>query len=261
MKMTNIPIRNFDITKIRADSIICIIGQKTAGKTTLACDILYHKQMIPFGVIISPHIHKVTTPPICILDEYRQEIVDAVLKRQKVAVTKWQKEIRTFGTSTYNPYSFLFIDDCMFDASWTKDTGIRYLFMNNRHIRTLVLITMQYPLAIGPVLRTNIDYVFIFRENNMQNRKRLYEHYGGMFPTFEAFAAVIDALGKYECLVIDNTSPSNKLEDQVFWYKAKPMALRNLVLGWGNNDEQTYIRHCKEKSWTIRDELFDAVCV
>lgn len=117
MKMTNIPIRNFDITKIRADSIICIIGRKTAGKTTLACDILYHKQMIPFGVIISPHIYKVTTPPICILDEYRPGIIDVVLKRQKVAMEKWHKNIRTNGTSPYDPRSFLFIDDYIFDAS------------------------------------------------------------------------------------------------------------------------------------------------
>lgn len=258
--MTALHLHNFDITKIRDSSTIAIIGQKASGKTTLACNILYHKQTIPIGVVVSPQSNKVS-PPICMLNEYRPGIIDVVLKRQKVAIKKWHKNIRTNGTSPYDPRSFLFIDDCMFDASWTKDTGIRYLFMNNRHIRTLVLITMQYPLAIGPVLRTNIDYVFIFRENNMQNRKRLYEQYGGMFPTFEAFAAVIDALGDYEYLVINNNAASNKLEDQVFFYKAKPLTLRDLVWEWGINDEQTYINRCKEKSLTIRDELFDAVCV
>jgi hypothetical protein len=28
----------------------------------------------------------------------------------------------------------------------------------------------------------------------------------------------------FECLVIDNNAKSNKLEDQVFWYKATPHA-------------------------------------
>ena len=42
-----------------------------------------------------------------------------------------------------------------------------------------------------------------------------------MFPTFEAFCQVMDQCTEnYECLVINNNSKSNKLADQVFWYKA-----------------------------------------
>ena len=42
-----------------------------------------------------------------------------------------------------------------------------------------------------------------------------------MFPTFEIFCQVMDQCTEnYECLVIDNTTKSNKLEDTVFWYKA-----------------------------------------
>jgi hypothetical protein len=80
---------------------------------------------------------------------------------------------------------------------------------------------MQYPLGIPPMLRTNIDYVFILRENYIANRKRIYENYAGMFPTFESFCQVMDQCTEnYECLVINNNSKSNKLFDQVFWYKA-----------------------------------------
>lgn len=80
---------------------------------------------------------------------------------------------------------------------------------------------MQYPLGVPPTLRTNIDYVFILRENYIANRKRIYENYAGMFPTFESFCQVMDQCTEnYECLVINNNSKSNKLSDQVFWYKA-----------------------------------------
>ncbi len=42
-----------------------------------------------------------------------------------------------------------------------------------------------------------------------------------MFPTFEIFAQVMDQCTEnFECLVIDNTTKSNKIEDMVFWYKA-----------------------------------------
>ena len=77
-------------------------------------------------------------------------------------------------------------------------------------------------MGIPPNLRTNIDYVFILRENIVQNRKRIYECYAGMFPTFEIFCQVMDQTTEnFSCLVIHNNSKSNKLEDQVFWYKAE----------------------------------------
>jgi hypothetical protein len=42
-----------------------------------------------------------------------------------------------------------------------------------------------------------------------------------MFPTFEMFCDFMDQCTEnYECLVICNNVSSNKLEDQVFWYKA-----------------------------------------
>ena len=120
-----------------------------------------------------------------------------------------------------DPRAFLILDDCLYDQSWIKDKNIRSLFMNGRHFKILFLITMQYALGIPPNLRTNIDYVFILRENYVSNRKRLYEHYAGMFPNFEMFCQVMDQCTEnYECLVIHNNAKSNKLTDQVFWYKA-----------------------------------------
>ena len=56
----------------------------------------------------------------------------------------------------------------------------------------------------------------------MANRKRIWENYAGMFPTFESFAQVMDQCTEnYECLVINNNAKSNKLQDQIFWYKAQ----------------------------------------
>jgi hypothetical protein len=55
----------------------------------------------------------------------------------------------------------------------------------------------------------------------VSNRKMIYETFAGVFPTFECFCSVLDqTTDNYECMVIDNTSKSNKLEDQVYWFKA-----------------------------------------
>jgi hypothetical protein len=102
--------------------------------------------------------------------------------------------------------------------------------MNGRHWKIMLVITMQYPLGVPPNLRTNIDYVFILREPYLNNRKRIYENYAGMFPTFESFCQVMDQCTEnYECLVINNNSKSNKLDQQIFWYKGS--AHNNFKLG------------------------------
>ena len=77
-------------------------------------------------------------------------------------------------------------------------------------------------MDLTPDLRANVDYVFILRENVIQNREKLYKAFFGIFPTFDMFNQVMTACTEnYECLVLDNTSKSNKIEDCVFWYKAK----------------------------------------
>jgi len=121
-----------------------------------------------------------------------------------------------------DPRTFCILDDCLFDATWTKDKLMRLMFMNGRHWKIMLVITMQYPLGIPPNLRTNIDYVFILREPYIANRKRICENYAGMFPTFESFCQIMDQCTEnYECLVIKNCAKSNKLQEQIFWYKAQ----------------------------------------
>ena len=129
--------------------------------------------------------------------------------------------LKTYNYFFASSISFLILDDCLYDSSWAKDKNIKTCFMNGRHWHILFIITMQFPLGIPPNLRTNIDYIFILRENIVSNRKRIYEHYAGMFPTFEMFCQVMDQCTEnYECLVINNNAKSNQLADQVFWYKA-----------------------------------------
>ena len=49
---------------------------------------------------------------------------------------------------------------------------------------------------------------------------KLWKNFCGIFPTFQSFQETFTACTEnYECLVLDNTSKSNKIEDCVFWYK------------------------------------------
>ena len=206
--------------------VVVLIGKRDTGKSFLVRDLLYYQQEIPIGTVISGTeegngFYAKMVPKLFVHNEYNTAIIENILKRQRTVLKQIKKEMETYKKSTSDPRAFVILDDCLYDATWTRDKMMRVLFMNGRHWKVMLVITMQYPLGIPPTLRTNIDYVFILRENYIANRKRIYENYAGMFPTFESFCQVMDQCTEnYECLVINNNSKSNKLQDQVFWYKA-----------------------------------------
>ena len=206
--------------------VIVLIGRRDTGKSFLVRDLLYYQQEIPLGTVISGTeegngFYGKHVPKLFIHNEYNTVIIENILKRQKQVLKQMQKEMEAYKRTTIDPRTFVILDDCLYDASWSKDKMMRLLFMNGRHWKVMLIITMQYPLGIPPNLRTNIDYVFILREPYIANRKRIYENYAGMFPTFESFCQVMDQCTEnYECLVINNNAKSNKLQDQIFWYKA-----------------------------------------
>ena len=215
-----IQLKKFDMTQIKDDKVVVLIGKRDTGKSYLCKDILYYHSDIPVGQVISGtesanQFYGELVPKLFIHDEFNSEIVNNMIKRQKMMIEK-----KNAGDSN-DPRAFLILDDCLYDNKWCRETCMRSVFMNGRHFKLLFLLTMQYALGIPPNLRTNIDFIFILRENYVSNRKRLYDHYAGMFPTFEMFCQVMDQCTEnYECLVIHNNAKSNKLTDQVFWYKA-----------------------------------------
>ena len=216
-----IQLKKFDISQIKDDKVVVLIGKRDTGKSFLCRDILYYHSDIPVGQVISGteaanQFYGELVPKLFIHDEFNTEIVANMLKRQRMMVEK-----KNAGENV-DPRAFLILDDCLYDNGWCKDKMMRLLFMNGRHWKIMLIITMQYPLGIPPNLRTNIDYVFILREPYIANRKRIWENYAGMFPTFESFCQVMDQCTEnFECLVINNNSKSNKLTDQIFWYKAE----------------------------------------
>jgi hypothetical protein len=214
-------LKRFEIERIKSDKVVVMIGKRGTGKSEVLKAIMENHADIPLGVVVSPtemanKYFAPFVPGVFIHDKYTPALVANLVDRQKKLTSQ-----AAGAPGTVDPRAFLVLDDCMYDPTWTKDENIRYIFLNGRHVKLMMLITQQYVLGIGPQLRGNVDFVFVMRENIINNRKRLYDNYAGMFPSFDIFQQVLEqCTNNYECLVIDNTVQSNKLEDQVFWYKA-----------------------------------------
>jgi len=82
------------------------------------------------------------------------------------------------------------------------------------------------------------------REPYLSNRQRIFNNYGSAFPSFEFFCQIMDQCTQnFECLVIDNTIRSNRLEDQIAWYKADPAIY------------ESDFRICPNEYWELSQEV------
>jgi len=222
----NIQIKKFDPATIDPCRICVFIGRRNTGKSQLVTDILYHQRKIPMGVVMSgteesnEHYQKYV-PDTFIYGQYEPDIVKKIISHQQKTLKKMNTLQKEDFTSPGNSV-FVLLDDCMFDNKWTRDKDMRCIFMNGRHYRILLLLTLQYCMDLPPSLRGQCDYIFVLRENIIENKQKLYKHFFGIFPTFDAFNEVLtQCTENYECLVLNVRSTSNKIEDVVFWYKAK----------------------------------------
>ncbi len=236
-------LKKFDVRNIKDDSVVLLIGKRNTGKSFLVRDIMYYHRNIPIGTVISPteianHFFEGFVPGMLVHEDYDPSILQRFVERQKKITDQCSFENKKYGRTDLDPRAFMILDDCLYDKTWVNDKNIRFLFMNGRHVKTLFLITMQHPLGVPPHLRGNVDYIFILRENQIRQKERIYEQYCGMFTSFEAFSQVLDQITEnYECMVIDNKVQSNKLEDQVYWYKAA---------------DHSNFRMCSQELWDIQ---------
>lgn len=262
-RINKLELNKFNMREMLTDSTVLVIGKRRSGKSFLIRDMFYHKQDIPMGIVFSgtesasPFFGDFI-PDSFIYSEYSSDLMEAIFNKQKQKLRKFKERKKgdDKGKCKENNF-FIVLDDMLHDASsWKKDKSIKSLFMNGRHYNVMGIVAVQYALGIPPDLRNNIDYVFIFNEPSIKNRKKIYEDYCSMIPTFDEFCNILDSCTRnYECLVVKTTGgSSNKIEDHVFWYKAEPH--KNFRVGskkiWEYHNK-TYNRHY-DKDYDIMQE-------
>ena len=123
-----------------------------------------------------------------------------------------------------------------------------------RHKLASLFLALQFSLTLSPALRGNIDYVFLLGSNSYSDKKRLYEHFCSTFSSFKLFDNVFSSMTEnHGCMVIDNTSLSNKLEDTIFWYRADPTPPFRI----GNSRYWKYHRRKYDKEHNKKDTSMD----
>jgi len=238
-KNLNVPGFNLNLNKFDMNSLICndkgeflnpkiaLIAKSGGGKSWVVRDIMYHLKDIPCGTVIAP-TDKMTgffnefVPPVFTHHMYNEVIISNIMKRQLGYITK-NNERKKKGKKIKDHRTFLIMDDCMSSKHlWLKDPKILSIFNEGRHYGITFILTMQYALGIPPELRSNFDFIFLLGEDMFSNRKRLYEHYAGMFPNKDIFDQVfLQVTENFGCMVINNKIKTSDITKKVFWYKSK----------------------------------------
>ena len=223
----SLPIKEFQLESMCENPAIIMIAKRASGKSWVCRAILKHFKDIPVGIIIAP-TEKMSTPAFYsdfipdtyIHYEYKSEIIEKLIYRQDKMIEKQQEKDKE--GKIIDPRAFILMDDCLSTkGSWMKDQPIMELLFNGRHYRLMYLLTMQFALGITPELRCNFDYIFLLAEDFYSNLKRLYDHYAGMFPTFDSFRQVFRELtSDFGAMVIVNRGARTSFLEKVYWYKA-----------------------------------------
>ena len=224
---TKLQIKKFDIKNMCEYATICIIAKRATGKSFLVKELIYHLKDIPTILAIS-RTEKLNSfysdfiPDTYIYSDYSSELLSGLFNRQN-RIIEDNKQREKEGKTKKNGYVMLIMDDCLSSKGiWLRDSNILELFYNGRHSLISFILTLQYAIGIPPELRSNFDYIFLLAEDIISNRKRLFDHYAGMFPSFDVFQQVFSELtDNYGVMVIDNRIHSKNITDKVFWYKAK----------------------------------------
>lgn len=227
--MSKLPIRFLVLKDLCSNPAIIIITKRGGGKTWVCRSFLNHFRDIPVGIIIS-HTEKTDPffkkffPDLFIYNSYKPDIFRKIIERQ---IKIREKAERKKAEGKYiDTRLLLLMDDCLSNSKeWSKDEALKEILFNGRHLDITYILTMQTPMAIPPELRTNFDYVLLLYTDNYGEQRKFYEHYTGMFPTFNAFKEVYDKLTEnYGVMVIKKRDAACRdLSNKIFHFKATDM--------------------------------------
>lgn len=239
-------LKPFNLDKIEPGALVAVIGRRFSGKSWAIRSILhiFGDRGVPYGAIFSGTEHcspffQDYFPDSFIYTEedFSDERIKEILDQQAALCQTYKEKIKDCICyhCKKNPYNYdfrkghcihsnllLITDDMMSqERLLKKSSNYRKLFTEGRHYNINYFLCLQYALGLPPTLRTNMDYIFLYGEDEVANLKKLYENYAGVIPDFNMFRNILDQCTEdFGCLVIDKRSKSKKLEDRIFFFKA-----------------------------------------
>ena len=216
----------FDTDTIPDYPVICLLGKRRSGKTYAIADLCYYhfhrKKRYKMVILISPTARLNTDydfiPDAQKFESFTDTLLESLMKRQADLIKRDKKsEIDIL----------LILDDVVNLADKSQSHMLSSLLVKSRHYRISIILSLQYMKAreFPPASRDNLDYIFIFPQNNKENIKSIVEQWlGGTKEKELQGYRIVDEVPDFEShrvLVINNTDVGKSVEQMCSYYIAK----------------------------------------
>lgn len=122
---------------------------------------------------------------------------------------------------------------CFYDKVNLKQPRVLGTLFNGRHYNHLNIFSFDSIYLLPQNARGNMGYVFIFKEQLLLSRKKIFEHYGAKFDTFKIFCECFDACTHdWYCIVLGHR------QNEIFYYEVVPRKELYVIL----NSQQFLIK-------------------
>ena len=221
-----IQLDTFDLNNMPPYKMILLVAKRHSGKSTLIENLMYRFRDAPICMGFSAtekynHFYSKHVDPRLIHEDYDPDVIENIKSRQEKILDYNAK--KASDAPICDPHMLVIFDDMMADAGkMFKDAGMKFMIFNGRHIKLTTILATQYIMLIPTNCRSNLDYIVLFQETNVTVQRKIYALFGeNLFSTFNEFKATMDFYTQdYGCLIIDNTTKTNDLRKQLYYFKA-----------------------------------------
>lgn len=217
-QLKNLVVDPWDPITMRPNSVLCIIGRRGSGKSSIVFSLLYYMRKM-FDVVFA------FCPTVDVARKFQKILPDCFVWNETQSEESLDTTLRTF-TEILNQgktrRGLIVGDDCAFDGKFFKSIPVRELAYNGRNCNLSWMITCQGNVDLPPQIRGQIDYVLLARENINTTIESLYKRYAGIFDSQEHFKRVLKRVTQnYTALVIDQTKTTSDISKCVFFFRSK----------------------------------------
>lgn len=219
-----VSINEFDIHSLPQSFSAIMIGAPGSGKTELLFTLIYYlKHRYPVGRVFSGTDSGYkrfcdTFHPLFVSNYFSED-------EEKQYVMRQRKCELENGKMYVGNYAYNILDDLADDPKIFRTPLLRgYFKLGSQHWNQAGIIASQYCFDVAPDCRKCVSYVFLFKEADEVERKKLHTSFGGICGSYETFCGLMDQItGDYTAMVIVKRTQATKMEDCVFYLRTQKL--------------------------------------
>lgn len=240
-------LEELDLKNVKDNESLLFIGKRHTGKTVGVGAVLdrFHTQPnIKMAAVVSGSekangFYSDHIPLQNIMTEYNADYLTGLFELQE-----YYTALKDAGHIKEVPVLPVILDDIAWDHNQFFSDALNKTYMLGRHVHILPIITTQYMKSISKKIRSNSDWVFVFKLLSPADLDAVWEQYGSRMRK-DVFSAMLEKYTEgYSCLVI-NQKTNEKGSTHIYFRKQFPFPVAEFK--FGNAEEWRIAREMKKE--------------